>query len=104
MKFGLKQEDLDYIIDAISRFEEIEKAAMFGSRAMGNSKLGSDIDIAIYGDKVDMNTVAKLKYVLDDESPMPYFFDVVDYTHLHHKGLAEHIERNGIVFYKRKSK
>lgn len=46
---GLKEEDLQYIIDNIKRFPEIKKAIVFGSRAKGNYKVGSDIDIAIFG-------------------------------------------------------
>lgn len=102
MNFGLKEFDIEYIVKAIMNFSEIKKAVIFGSRAKGNYKPGSDIDIAIYGEKITFDILAKLHSALEDESPMPYLFDVVDYTHSHHKELKEHIERVGKVIYEDK--
>jgi len=99
MDFGLKESDLDYIIKIIKYFPEIEKAVIFGSRAKGTYKLGSDIDIAIYGEKITFDILAKLHSLLEDESPMPYEFDIVDYTHSEHKEIKEHIERVGKIIY-----
>lgn len=48
MSFGLKSSDLDYIINTIKKFPQIKKAVIFGSRAKGNFKPGSDIDIVDY--------------------------------------------------------
>jgi predicted nucleotidyltransferase len=101
MKFGLVNEDIAFIVKTIARFDEIEKAVLFGSRAIENHKKGSDIDLAIYGDRVNMHVVSKLHALLEEESPLPYFFDVVDGTHLTHKELREHIERVGHVIYDR---
>ncbi|MDD2498976.1 MAG: nucleotidyltransferase domain-containing protein, partial [Desulfitobacteriaceae bacterium] len=58
MKFGLRESDLAYIISAIKELSEIEKAVIFGSRAKGNYKPGSDIDLAIYGDRISFDTVS----------------------------------------------
>lgn len=66
---------------------------IFGSRAKGNQKNGSDIDIAIYGEGVNFNTVASLKALLEDQGPLPYFFDVIDYTHLKNEEIKGHIDR-----------
>lgn len=54
MRYGLTDQDLNYIIKTIAKFDEIEKAVLFSSRAKGNYKPGSDIDIAIYGDEIKM--------------------------------------------------
>ena len=99
MNLNLKKADLNFIKKSISKFEEIDKAIVFGSRAKGSSLQGSDVDIALCGDKVDFNTVAKLHYILEELTPMPYFFDIVDFTHLKHLNLKEHINRVGIVIY-----
>ena len=48
--FGLLDRDIKYIIKALEQHDEIEKAVIFGSRAMGNYKKGSDVDIAIIGE------------------------------------------------------
>ncbi|OPJ65309.1 nucleotidyltransferase domain-containing protein [Clostridium chromiireducens] len=101
MEFGLKRIDLEYIIKTIEKFPEIEKAIIFGSRAKGNYKPGSDIDIAIYGEKINFDIVSKLHSNLEEKGPMPYFFDVVDVTHINHKELKEHIERVGKIIYSR---
>lgn len=41
-----------YILEEIRKYSEINKAIIFGSRAIGNYKKGSDIDLAITGDKI----------------------------------------------------
>lgn len=103
MSFGILDSDLDYIVNTIKQFKEIEKAVIFGSRAKGNYKPGSDIDIAIYGEDIDFDVLSKLHSMLEDEGPLPYFFDIIDYTHLNHKELKEHIDRVGkIIFQKYK--
>ncbi len=101
MNFGLKESDMDYILNVIANFKEIEKAALFGSRAKGNYKPGSDVDIAMYGDKITFDTLSTLHSLLEEQSPLPYLFDIVDYTHLNHKELKEHIDRNGKVIFSR---
>ncbi|MFS1511059.1 nucleotidyltransferase domain-containing protein [Chengkuizengella sp. SCS-71B] len=99
MKYGLVELDLEAIVNTISTFDEIEKATLFGSRAKGNHKPGSDIDIAIYGEKINMHIITKLHALLEEQSHMPYFFDVIDGTHLNHNDLKDHINRVGKVIY-----
>lgn len=101
MDFGLKEFDLSYIIKKVSEFNEIEKAVIFGSRAKGNYKAGSDIDIAIMGDKVNFHVMSKLHSLLEDQGPLPYLFDIIDYTHLNHDELKAHIDRVGKVIYEK---
>ena len=103
MKAGLKESDLEYIIEVLKQFPQIECAWIFGSRAKGNYKVGSDIDLAIDGEKVDFHTLATLHAKLEEESPMPYMFDVVDYRYTTNMALKEHIERNGILIYTQKN-
>lgn len=99
MSLGLKACDLKYIIECVKSFDEIEKVVVFGSRAKGNYKLGSDVDLAIYGDEIDFNIVAKLHYMLEEQGPLPYMFDVVNYSELENKELKEHIDRVGKVIF-----
>lgn len=101
MDFGLKSEDLEYIIGVIKKIPQIDKAMIFGSRAKGTEKNGSDVDMAISGNDVTFEVVSKLHSMLEDEGPMPYFFDVVDYTHLTHRELKEHIDRVGKTIYEK---
>ncbi len=88
--FGLRDEDIEQI-KKILMSNKIKKAILFGSRAKGNYKVGSDIDIAIEGD------VNKVSYALNEESNLAYFFDVVNIKNIKNSNLIEHIKRVGIV-------
>ncbi|OHE68241.1 MAG: DNA polymerase III subunit beta, partial [Treponema sp. RIFOXYC1_FULL_61_9] len=70
MTLGLTEDDLRYIRDTLARFPEVERAAVFGSRAKGTHKPGSDIDLAIWGESVSFSVVAALRAALQDEGPM----------------------------------
>lgn len=73
MSTGLSELDIEYIVGVIAKFREIKKAVVFGSRAKGNYKAGSDVDIAIYGDDITFDTISSLHSLLEDESPLPDF-------------------------------
>jgi predicted nucleotidyltransferase len=98
MKYGLTQQDIDQLQAAFQQFEEIEQVLVFGSRAKGNSKAASDVDLALKGRTISSETVRGLRAVLDD-LPLPYFFDVVDYKAIGNKELVAHIDRVGKVIY-----
>ncbi len=103
MNMGLSQNDKDYIINILQRFKEIERAKIFGSRAKNNYKTGSDVDIAIYGDGITLNLISSLRWMLEEEGPLPYFVDIVDYTHLDQGELKDHIDRIGVLIYSKNS-
>lgn len=104
MKFGLSQKDILLINSVFSRFHEVEEVLIFGSRAKGNYKKGSDIDLAVKGKKVNDNLVSHIKGILDDELPLPYKFDVVNYATISNPDFIAHINRVGVVFYKKTKK
>ena len=95
MNVGLSEKALEHIKKAIIKFPEIDECRIFGSRAMGNYRKGSDVDLAIYGESITPEVTLKLSVLLNEELPLPYYFDVVDATHLKHSGLMEHIEKFG---------
>jgi len=104
MKFGLSPRDLSEISDTMSTFPEIEEAVLFGSRAKGNYKPGSDIDIAIKGRAIEQSCVSGLSYALNEESSLPYFFDIIHYESISEQALIEHIDRVGHQIYARAAK
>ncbi len=57
--------------------------------------------MAIMGKNIDYQTVTRLSARLNEELPLPYFFDIVDFTHLSHLKLAEHIKKYGRPIYTR---
>jgi len=101
MNFCLRQQDLDEIIHILQRFSAIEEAILFGSRAKGNYKKGSDIDIAVKGKAIDHHVVASLSFLLNEESAIPYFFDIIHFEEISEKELVEHINRVGKSIYSR---
>ncbi len=97
-KFGLSQKSLSEVIGVIRNYMEIDEAKLFGSRAMGNFKNGSDIDIAILGDAISLSLILKLKNDFE-ESSLPYFVDIVNYNSISNPELKRHIDQNGITLY-----
>ena len=80
-------------------YNEVESAFIFGSRAKGTYKRGSDVDIAIKGEKITIDVVAKILNELEEETILPYFFDVVHYDTCSTNELVEHIDRLGVCIY-----
>ena len=86
-------------MQALKRFPEIEEAVMFGSRAMGHAKKGSDVDMAVKGSKVTPETLLRLKSFLDEELPLPYLFDLVHYESIQNPEFKTHIDSFGKKIY-----
>lgn len=80
----------------------VDRALVFGSRAKGNYKPVSDVDIAIVGSNIDQSTVATLSFFLNEETFLPYFFDIVHYDTIEEIAFKEHIDRVGKVIFQRK--
>ena len=99
MKHGLLSRDIDYITQALRQFPEIQVALVFGSRAKGNYARGSDVDLAIKGAGITHTTVSRLLFLLNEEYPLPYFFDVIHYESLANPDLVSHIDRVGEIIY-----
>ena len=100
MTLGLSAKELDEITQILKKFPDIHEAVLFGSRAMGNFKPGSDVDIALKG-KITLQVVAHAKALFEEESHMPYTFDVVDYHTIETPAFKDHIDRHGQSIYKR---
>lgn len=97
---GLKPATVCQLIDIIASFKEIEMAAVFGSRAKGSYKPGSDVDLLVDGLAVDYRVVARLSNALNEESTLPYYFDVIARKTIRSDALLKHIEEFGIEVYK----
>ena len=84
------------ILSEISDHKEICDVIIFGSRAKGNFKKGSDIDIALKGENISFELVAGLKTKFNQEMPIPHHVDLVHYESISNKDLIAHIDRVGI--------
>ena len=102
-RFGLLDTDIATIIQTLSKHPKVERAYLFGSRAKGNFKNGSDVDIALKGTDLDFDTLSQISYLLNEETNMPYKFDILIYESIKENILQEHIDRVGIEFYKRRN-
>ncbi|MGL4873590.1 MAG: nucleotidyltransferase family protein [Clostridium sp.] len=96
--FGLLDKDIEYIKKSLYEVEGVEKAVIFGSRAIGNYKKGSDIDIALIG-KIEDKELYKIEDTLNEVYPLPYFFDILDYSKIKNENLKKHIDEEGKVIY-----
>ena len=100
MKYGLHEATLEKIRNVFARFPAIEKAMLYGSRAKGNFKTGSDIDVTLYGEALTPDLRDAIATALDDLL-LPYGIDLSLFDAIDHAKLREHIERVGVVLYER---
>lgn len=101
---GLTSSQYQELIKLISSLSEIETATVFGSRAKGTYKTGSDVDLAISGDNVSYTTISKLSYLLNEESVLPYYFDVINIGTVTSEALLVHIREFGVKIFSIKPK
>jgi len=99
-RFGLRQSTIDQIAAVFARHTAVEKAVLYGSRAKGTHKNGSDIDLTLHGDGLNYAELSSLAGELDDLL-LPYSIDLSIFAMLDDPALRGHIERVGKVFYAR---
>ena len=100
MSDGLKEKYRRAIIDILSSDEKVERVVLFGSRAMGTFRATSDVDIALFGDRLTLVDQARLAQAVGMLS-MPQEVDILLYSSIENKKLLEHIERYGVEWYSR---
>ncbi len=98
--FGLPDKTLVVIRQILADYPAVKKAILYGSRAKGTYQPGSDIDLTLIGDNLDLRMLGRIASRLE-ESPIPYQVDLSLWKLLDHMKLREHIERVGVVFYER---
>lgn len=99
-EFGLPETTTRTIRRILAEVPAVEKAVIHGSRAKGNYRPGSDIDLTLFGAGLDLDVLGKIAARLD-EAPIPYQVDLSIFDRLDHAELRAHIERVGRVFYER---
>lgn len=94
--YGLKKETLNKIISTIKKNSKINKLILFGSRAKGVEKIGSDVDISFISDDLTLRELHRIKMNLDDLM-LPYKIDLIDFSHITNQDLKKHILSVGKV-------
>ncbi len=98
MRFGLDDTVIEKLTKVFEANPKIDKAYIFGSRAKGNYRADSDIDIAIKGYEITLDDILKMSVAFEDVG-ITQKIDLLDYSEIKEPALVEHIDRVGIKFY-----
>lgn len=98
MNYGLEDKEWKVLTDAFAKCDGIEGVILYGSRAKGNYKPFSDVDITLLGENLTRHNVNTLALLIDDLM-LPYQFDISIFNQLHNEDLVDHIKRRGIMIY-----
>jgi len=99
--FGLRDEDIESIVVVLKKEQAIEQGVIFGSRVKGNYNNGSDVDIALKGAAVTDEIASHVSYALNEETLMPYKFDVLNFNTIDNADLLDQIRQEGKNIYQR---
>ena len=95
---GLTAVTIEQMREVFRCFPQVERAVLYGSRAKGNFRPGSDIDLTLAGKDLTPQLLGKIADALDDLY-LPYMIDLSIEAELHHEALQAHIHRVGKIFY-----
>lgn len=99
---GLSESVIDKISLVFKNFPSIEKAVLYGSRAKGNFRPGSDIDLTLVGPSLTTTDLLKIENELE-ELLLPYTIDLSLHGQIDNRDLLDHINRVGIEIYNRRA-
>lgn len=100
MKYGLDDKYFNALISVFPRHPEVESVILYGSRAKGNYKPFSDIDITLKGSTLTRQHLGQIFTEIDDLL-LPYFLDISIYNKLTDKGFIEAIDKTGVEIYRK---
>ena len=95
---GLSEDDVQSIREALRHFPKIRTAILYGSRAKGSYRPGSDIDLTLKGDELTHHDLLDIELALDDLL-LPYKIDLSLHHQIDNPQLLDHIARVGKSFY-----
>lgn len=101
MSYGLAESVIEGIRGVFSHYPQIEKATLYGSRAKGNYRQGSDIDLTLIGGS-DLSSAVLTKVMNElDDLLLPYAIDLSLLRNISDTAVLDHIRRIGVVLYKK---
>ncbi len=101
MKYGLSNQTLQKIRDIFVQYPQVEEVVLYGSRARGDYKNGSDIDLTLRGgDALTHTILSRIANDLDDQL-LPYTIDLSIFENIRNPEMVEQIERIGVPLYKK---
>ena len=96
--YGLEDDELQLMNDTFAKTANLQQVILYGSRAKGNNRPFSDVDITLIGDSLTDDDLADVAFRLS-ESSLPYFCDVSLFSRLDNPALIDHIKRRGKIIY-----
>ena len=102
MPYGLKDIELQKLSEVFASNERIDRVVLYGSRAKGNNKPFSDVDITMIGENLTNTDLNRISLAIDDLL-LPYQFDISIFRTLKNEDLIAHIHRVGITIYEREN-
>jgi len=92
-KFGLSTKTIEAIHSVFSKYSKIEKITIYGSRAMGNYREGSDIDLVMTAPTLTTSDLLKIENEIEDLM-LPYKLDLSLFHQIENPDLIEHMNKN----------
>lgn len=98
---GVKEKYRAMIIDILAANDRVDKAVLFGSRATETFTVTSDVDIALFGDRLTLTDQADLAAAIE-ELTIPQRVDLLLHNTISNNALREHIRKHGVEWYRRR--
>jgi predicted nucleotidyltransferase len=98
--FGLSSNNIAKINSVFNQYSDINEVLIFGSRAKGNYRDNSDIDLVIKGKNINLSTLQEIENKLE-ELYIPNSIDLIVYDNINNSDLLNHINRIGKQFYEK---
>ena len=95
MNVGIAAGPLEKIRKIFHKYSQVKEVILFGSRAKGTQREGSDIDIALKGDNIDSRLLTQIS-IDYDTLYLPWKLDLIVYDTIENPDLKDHIDRVGI--------
>ncbi len=99
-RFGLPPATLEKLNSVFAQYDAIDSVLIYGSRAKGNYRPGSDIDLTVKGREISFAEFMQIEDRIDDLL-LPYTVDLSQYWQLENSDLIAHIDRVGVTIYTR---
>ncbi|OMQ13219.1 nucleotidyltransferase domain-containing protein [[Flexibacter] sp. ATCC 35103] len=100
MSFGLSSIYINKINSVFDQYSNIDEVIIFGSRAKGNYRDNSDIDLVIKGQALNLSILQEIENKLE-ELYIPNFIDLIIFDKIDNPELIDHINRIGKQFYRK---
>jgi len=100
LEIGISDHILSSILNVVQENSKVNEVVLFGSRAKGNFANGSDIDLALKGNEINLNDILEMSVSLEKLN-LPYKIDLIIFDRIQETALIEHISKNGICLFKK---